>query len=74
MNVGTLWFDNDLHTPLIAKLDRAANYYRVKYGLVHPSMQNGRSNLVDSHVGKVAVCSNRVILSGHFWIGSEDKS
>jgi hypothetical protein len=30
MNAGMLWFDNDHHTPLIAKVDRAANYYRSK--------------------------------------------
>ena len=44
MNVGMLWFDNDPRTALTAKVARAANYYRQKYGLVpdlclvHPSM------------------------------------
>jgi hypothetical protein len=28
MNVGMLWFDNDPHTALAAKVDCAADYYR----------------------------------------------
>jgi hypothetical protein len=44
MNVGMLWLDNDPRTALTAKVARAADYYRQKYGLVpnlclvHPSM------------------------------------
>ena len=47
MNVGMLWFDNDPRTALTAKVARAADYYRQKYGLVpdlclvHPSMLSG---------------------------------
>ena len=44
MNTGMLWFDNDPKTALAAKIERAVNYYRHKYGrdpnlcLIHPSM------------------------------------
>ena len=44
MNVGMLWFDNDPKVDLEAKIERAADYYRSKYGkkptlcFVHPSM------------------------------------
>lgn len=44
MNVGMLWFDNDNKRALNAKIERAAEYYRNKYGrsptlcFVHPSM------------------------------------
>ena len=44
MNVGMLWFDNDPKSNLDAKIERAADYYRGKYGkvptlcFVHPSM------------------------------------
>ena len=44
MNVGMLWFDNDAKTDLDGKIERAAVYYRTKYGrvptlcFVHPSM------------------------------------
>jgi predicted transcriptional regulator len=54
MNVGMLWFDNDPRTALTAKVERAADYYRQKYGLVpdlclvHPSMlAQPRSDLVE---------------------------
>jgi hypothetical protein len=76
-----LWFDNDPRTALTAKVSRAADYYRQKYGLVadlclvHPSMLGGtRSSLEDVHAGEIAVRSNRAILPGHLWIGTEDKN
>jgi hypothetical protein len=76
MNVGMLWFDNDPRTALNAKVERAADYYRQKYGrrpdlcLVHPSMLTGQL----SESGKVVIRSNRSILPGHLWIGEEDKN
>jgi len=80
MNVGMLWFDNDPHTALTAKVARAADYYRRKYGrvpdlcLVHPSMlPESRPNPVEEKAGKVVVRSNRFIQPGHLWIGAEDK-
>jgi hypothetical protein len=61
MNVGMLWFDNDPRTALTAKVRRAADYYRQKYGLVadmclvHPSMLAGTHiDLVEGKAGKVA--------------------
>jgi len=80
MNVGMLWFDNDPHTALTAKVGRAADYYRQKYGLapdlclVHPSMLGERPDLVEGRAGKVAVRPNRAVLPGHLWIGNEDKN
>jgi len=44
MNIGMLWFDNDPKVGLTTKVERAAAYYRTKYGrsptlcFVHPSM------------------------------------
>ena len=43
MNTGMLWFDNDPKTALTAKIERAVDYYRHKYGrdpnlcLIHPT-------------------------------------
>lgn len=80
MNVGMLWFDNDTRTALTAKVNRAADYYRQKYGLVpdlclvHPSMLGECSDLVEGRAGKVAVRPNRAILPDHLWIGTEDKN
>jgi hypothetical protein len=79
MNVGMLWFDNDAHTALKAKIARAADYYKQKYGLVpdlcvvHPSMLvEPRPEFVEGKTGKVALRANRAILPGHLWIGVED--
>lgn len=44
MKIGMLWFDNDSHSDLESKVEKAAAYYRLKYGktpsvcFVHPSM------------------------------------
>ena len=80
MNVGMLWFDNDSKTGLTAKVERAADYYRHKYGfaadlcLVHPTMLvEPRPEIVESRGGKVAVRANRAILPGHLWIGVDDQ-
>ena len=81
MNVGMLWFDNDPRTALTAKVARAADYYRQKYGLipdlclVHPSMLGEtHPEPVEGRSGRVAVRSNRAILPGHLWIGTEEKN
>ena len=77
MNVGMLWFDNDKHTALAAKVERAAQYYRQKYGqfpdlcLVHPSML-GDNGPQEPQPGRVALRPNRLILPGHLWIGVEE--
>jgi hypothetical protein len=44
MEIGMLWFDNDKRSNYEAKIERAASYYRDKYGkspnlcFVHPCM------------------------------------
>jgi len=79
MEVGMLWFDNDPHTVLTAKVARAADHYRMKYGvvpdlcLVHPSMINGPPDLVMGNAEKVTIRPRRTILPSHLWIGCEDK-
>ena len=79
MNVGMLWFDNDKHTALAAKVERAAQYYRQKYGqfpdlcLVHPSML-GEGTSQETPPGTVALRPNRLILPDHLWIGVEERN
>ncbi len=80
MNVGMLWFDNDPRTALAAKVSRAADYYRQKYGrianlcMVNPSMLgNSQPTVEELQAGKITVRPNRSILPGHLWIGTEDK-
>ena len=74
MHTGMLWFDNDPKTGLMLKVERAADYYRQKYGrnpdlcLVHPSMLS--KELPAS--GKIAIRPYRPILPGHLWIGIDE--
>jgi len=71
VDIGMLWFDNDSKVALSKKVEKAADYYRRKYGqdpnlcYVHPSM------ISDEHEksGKIAVRSNQTIIPNHLWIG-----
>ena len=80
MNIGMLWFDNDPKVPLDTKVERAAVYYRNKYGrnptlcFVHPSMlARVEEAASDEHKRftptGVELRSNRSVLPNHFWIG-----
>lgn len=76
MNTGMLWFDNDPKTGLTAKIERAVDYYRHKYGrdpnlcLIHPSMVEKEN----PETGIVAVRPYGPVLPGHLWIGVEEKN
>jgi hypothetical protein len=90
MNIGMLWFDNDQKKELTVKVERAAQYYRNKYGkkptlcYVHPSMlpEAGDANHADDNPDEeaglvtagVEVRTNQSVLPNHFWIGSNGKS
>jgi len=79
MNIGMLWFDNDPKIALSGKIDRAATYYRSKYGsnptlcFVHPSML--AANSTDHRPGDslktngIEIRASRSVLPNHFWIG-----
>jgi len=81
MNAGMLWFDNDPKTALTAKIERAVDYYKHKYGrdpnlcLIHPSMLPPDAKMEDEKPknGKIMVRPYRPVLPGHLWIGIEDK-
>jgi len=87
MNVGMLWFDNDSKSSLDVKVERAATYYRSKYGrspslcFVHPSMlpDTGATSKSDAQnrtyvTGGIEIRSNRSVLPNHFWIGVNGSS
>lgn len=71
MNLGMLWFDNDTSVDLAARIDRAAVYYRGKYGqepnlcFVNPKM------LVNGvpPTGEIEVRTKRSVINNHFWMG-----
>ena len=71
MNIGMLWFDNDPKIDLKQKIERAASYYRSKYGqtpnvcFVHPSMVHNSP----TKTGVIDVRPNRAVRPNHFWLG-----
>lgn len=83
MNIGMLWFDNDPKSALDAKIERAASYYRNKYGklptlcYVHPCMlptggpSNGTAEAGQAgfRSAGLEVRPTRTVLPNHFWIG-----
>jgi len=90
MNTGMLWYDNDPKTALSAKIERAVEYYRKKYGhkpnlcLIHPTafppdgiMKNPVSEGGVGEMpkmGKITIRPYRPVLPGHLWIGVEEKN
>jgi hypothetical protein len=72
-----LWFDNDPKTSLEAKIGKAAEYYKRKYGqepdvcLVNPKQVGLRPTPT---VGDppIRVEAMREVLLGHLWIGREE--
>ena len=76
MHTGMLWFDDDSRSTLETKIQKAAQYYKNKYGrapdlcLVHPTMLDG-SKPAMSH-SSITVRPYNPVLPGHIWIGVED--
>ena len=72
MEIGMLWFDNDKKAGAAAKIERAARFYRDKYGkvpnlcFVHPSTLVGDE---DTGPTGVEVRTSKTMLPNHFWIG-----
>ena len=78
MNIGMLWFDNDTKTELTTRIERAAHYYREKYGkkpnvcFVHPSMVKTESSEDSTKTiirGEIELRTSKSVLPNHFWIG-----
>jgi hypothetical protein len=71
MNIGMLWYDNDNKSDLATKIQRAANYYQMKYGkepnlcLVHPRTLGNTS----WKSAVIEVRATRSVLPNHFWLG-----
>jgi hypothetical protein len=76
MITGMLWFDNDQNTTLSSKIERAAQYYKNKYGqtpdvcFVHPKMIENAAK--GKEIPKVEVKASDTILLYHFWIGKQE--
>ncbi len=84
MHVGMLWYDNTPNLALKAKIEKAIEYYRQKYGrqpnlcLIHPSMiEQGRpahEKEILNEVEGMTIRPYRPVLPGHLWIGIEDQN
>lgn len=74
MHTGMLWFDNS-SSSLAAKVRKAAEYYKKKYGrdadlcLVNPSMVGDQN---PEPVDGITIRAYRPVLPGHLWIGVEE--
>jgi hypothetical protein len=72
MQVGMLWLDDDPQRPLGAKIERAASYYRTKYGVapevcyVHPASFQGTPPCATPRI-----LTATDVLPHHFWLGRE---
>lgn len=72
MKVGMLWLDDDSNREIQARLERAADYYRDKYGstpnvcYIHPRTAGEG---MPATVGQMEVATDELVLPGHFWLG-----
>lgn len=76
MKIGMLWFDGDLQVDLGVRIERAAIYYRDKYGrspnlcIIHPS------TVGEDHPGSVIgvdVRTSPAVQPDHFWLGVKER-
>ncbi|HKZ55075.1 MAG TPA: hypothetical protein VJ123_06320 [Anaerolineales bacterium] len=77
MQIGMLWLDSDRHADVALRIERAAQYYRAKYGrqpnlcLVHPRTAGDQP---PRQVSGLEVRTSRSILPDHFWLGVEERN
>ena len=72
MQIGMLWLDDDKKRPLEEKVERAAAYYRDKYGQM-PTLcfVNGQALADRVQVGRIEVRPVKHVMPSHFWLGVE---
>jgi hypothetical protein len=72
VDVGMLWYDAEPGRAVPAKIERAAAYYKSKYGrsptvcFLHPATAGG---LGAARVGELEVRTSPAVLREHFWLG-----
>ncbi len=75
MNVGMLWFDGDVRCDIPARIARAAEYYRTKYGqrptlcFVNPAMAGKE---LPAEIEGLLVRTSASVLRDHLWLGVDD--
>lgn len=77
MLTGLLWFDNDPHRELAAKVQDAAQRYREKFGAVPDTCYvnltavGGMEMVLPWQGRSLRVVPSGRILAHHFWVGVE---
>ena len=72
MRVGMLWLDDDSRKGITDRVERAAAYYRGKYGrtpnlcIVHPATLGEE---VFQGVGRMELRTSKSVLPDHLWLG-----
>ena len=75
MNTGMLWLDDDKKRSLEEKVQRAADYYREKYGrMPELCLVNTRTVTEAVRFGLIEVRPVSNVLPSHFWLGVEAKA
>jgi hypothetical protein len=74
MITGMMWYDNDPKTTLSQKILAAAQYYRLKYGVIIDTVIVNPKMLEGQEYDPEHVKSMKYILPGHLWIGREEKN
>ena len=76
MDIGMMWFDDDKHKPLAAKLVQAAEYYARKYGNKPTTCLVNSAELLATEQKEPALPlpglrleTMPTILPNHYWIG-----
>lgn len=75
MNFGMMWFDNDPKTTLMTKIERAAVYYRRKYGHA-PDLCLVNPGSIPENLpcwSGISIRPKSIVLPGHLWIGVDEK-
>ncbi len=74
MDLGMLWYDDDKTRPLAAKVARAVDFYRAKYGEQPTVCYAHKLTLgadAPAAVGVVKLRADGAVVAGNFWIGVE---
>lgn len=71
MDIGMLWYDDDVKRPLGEKVARAVDYYKTKYGSVPTVCFVNPATLKDAPdtAAGVQIRSARNVMVDHFWLG-----
>ena len=73
MHIGLLWFDDDPKRDLPAKVQRAADYYRGKYGREPTVCEvNPSEGHVPERVGRISLIASSRMQPNHLWLGTEE--